>query len=123
MEEERYGVYDEEDIKNFSKASEVQEVDVSQIFKKSQNRSGHRRTYIRKQTSMYLAEEAMNVIGKDQEEEQMELNGDYLVKKALLKEHDIQLLRTKEMQHVLSNCCRIHIGKDEKATKIIQIYK
>ena len=60
---------------------------------------------------------------KDDEEEKMELNGDYILKKALLKDHDVKLLKTKEMQHVLSQCCKIHLGKDENGKKIIQVYK
>lgn len=124
--QERYVNYNEKDIENFSGDDKhLDQLNTPRIFEnfKSRDIRSRRKTYIRRISSLYLADNAMKNFFKDDEEEKMELNGDYILKKALLKDHDVKLLKTKEMQHVLSQCCKIHLGKDENGKKIIQVYK
>jgi ubiquitin len=120
--EQRFGLYDEEYLNDFDKPKKInQQITLPEVFDNFKGRDGQRRTYIRRITAAYLEEVEKQETNED--EEDMELNGDYILKRALLKGHDVQLLRTKEMQHVLSQCCRIHLGRDPKGKKIIQIYK
>jgi hypothetical protein len=107
-EEERYGMYDENDLADYENKHAIfgsgapHNPEVYDQFKKRQGRK--RKTYIRKQSTIYFEDEITRAIedNDDGEEDNMELNGDYILKKALLKDHDVQLLRTKEMQHVLT---------------------
>ena len=126
QEEERYVMYNEKDIENFSEEEmALNQLQIPEVYNDFKHRdlNNRHRTYIRRISSIYLADQAMKNLFKDEEEEKMELNGDYILKRALLKDHDVKLLKTKEMQHVLSQCCKIHLGKDENGQKIIQVYK
>ena len=70
-----------------------------------------------------------NFQGDSDEDEEYEddqglvLNGDYILRKALLKDHDIQELSSKEMKHWLLKWCKVHVGKDEMGQKILEIYR
>lgn len=57
------------------------------------------------------------------EENELELDGDYILRTALLKDQDIQELSAKEMKYCLHKIWKLHLGKDEMGTKIYETYK
>ncbi|CAI2382878.1 unnamed protein product [Moneuplotes crassus] len=121
--DERFGFYDEENLQGLEQEKKKEDTKESEIFNSYLKRDGKKKMYLRRVSSMYLAEEVMKAFKDDEEQENIELNGDYILKRALLKDHDVQALRTKEMQHVLTHCCRVHLGRDEDGKKIIQVYR
>jgi hypothetical protein len=101
-----YEVYDET---NLSKCSESkQSTPKPQKDNEKPNFASKRgTTFIRKKSIFISNTEALD--DSESEEEQLELNGDYILRKALLKDHDIQMLSEKEMKYSIMHKLRIKI--------------
>ena len=56
-------------------------------------------------------------------EKELQLDGDYIIRKALLKDHNIGDLANKEMKFCLNICCKNHAGSDEMGCKILEVYR
>jgi len=80
------------------------------------------RTFFRKKTLMLRTEEVNDDL-ESSDDEQLVLDGDYILRTALLKDQDIQALSAKEMRYCLLKCCKVHIGQDEIGKKMVEIYK
>jgi hypothetical protein len=78
-------------------------------------------TFVRKKT--LLLKTIHNGEFDSDEEQELQLDGDYILRTALLKDQDIQELSAKEMKYCLHKCWKLHIGKDEIGTKIYETYK
>lgn len=86
------------------------------------NQLKHLKTFIRKKTIVQPTALNVDDIDSDDDEELI-LNGDYVLRSALLKDYDIQELSTKEMQHCLSKLCKVHIGQNDIGNKIKSVYR
>ena len=121
----KYEIYNESNVDALSskssdkeKEEEVDEQETKKI-KRMQSKSFERKKSI--------AIKNFNDDNEDEneyeEEKGLVLNGDYILRKALLKDQDIQELSSKEMKHCLLKCCKVHVGKDELGQKILEIYR
>lgn len=124
----RYEIYNESNIDEISIATKSSPKRQSAgqnegSFKDAKKlEGGMSRSFMRQKTIM-LTSITEKIESDSDEDEELVLNGDYILRSALLKDHDIQELSTKEMTHCLLRCCRVHIGKDDLGRKIVSIYK
>lgn len=127
-EEANYTLYSESNLDQISIVDSEQDQNKKQrrkeIFYESQKKMQLKamKTFIRQKTLMQPSEKQVAELDSDNDEE-LFLDGDYILRSALLKDYDIQELSTKEMKHTLLNCWKIHIGQNENGYRISAIYQ
>ena len=105
----RIETYDDMNERAFS--TENSEI-ISKVNKKEDNHSIKRK----------FQSGALNKFDDCEEEEELKLDGEYMMRKALMKDHDIDQIKKTEMIKILKKFSRNHVGKNEDGNKLTKLY-